>query len=222
MTIAQLDILELTGNCQGEIQKFFAGQDIDPCHCFELFRRCLKDRDQGAWLQAYTVFEPQVSRWVRSHRLFYSTGEEEAYFANRAFEKFWSAITPKKFVNFKDLKQLLSYLKMCVGSVVIDYYRKQERAQLGLEKLQQQPQLTHSNPKLYRGESELWQLTRGMMKDENERLVLHASFVLGLKPQEMLTQYPGAFEDVKEIYQTKENILSRLRRSQDLREFLDR
>ena len=222
MSIAQLELLELTHHCQCEIQNFFAGQDLDPCHCFELFRRCLKDRDQDAWTQAYTLFEPQVSRWVRSHRLFYSTGEDEAYFANRAFEKFWSAIPPKKFARFKDLKQLLSYLKMCVGSTVVDYFRKQERVRLGLEKSHQQPHPTHANPKLYQGESELWQFTKGMMNDKNERLVLHASFVLGLKPQEILNQYPDAFQEINEIYQTKENIIARLRRSDDLREILDK
>jgi hypothetical protein len=111
---------------------------------------------------------------------------------------------------------------MCVGSTLVDYFRKQERTRLGLEKLHQQPRSTLSNPKLYQGESELWQFTKGMMKDKNERLVLHASFVLGLKPQEIINQYPHAFQEINEIYQTKENIIARLRRSDDLREILDK
>ena len=152
--------------------------------------------------------------------MFYSTGEEEAYFANRAFEKIWSAIPPKKFVKFENIKHVLSYLKMCVGSAIVDYYRSQERSRLGLEKLKDQMDNAETSPNPSSGRSDLWQFTQKMMKNKNERLVLYASYVLGLKPKEMILEYPGYFKDVKEIYQTKENILARLRRSSGLKEIL--
>jgi len=220
MSTVKLKLLELTKLSKDEIHLFFRGQDIDARCCYELFRRCLEDRDQDAWEQAYILFEPQVSRWVRSHHLFYNTGEEVLYFTNRAFEKIWAAIPPKKFVKFKNIKHLLSYLKMCVASAIVDYYRNQERSRLGLEKLKDQMDIGETNPNLPSKVSDLWQFTKKMMKDENERLVLYSSFVLGLKPKEMILEFPGYFENVKEVYRTKENILARLRRSSELKEIL--
>jgi hypothetical protein len=220
MSTEKLKLFELTELCKDEIHLFFRGQDIDARCCYEVFRRCFEDRDECAWEQAYILFEPQVSRWVRSHHLFYNTGEEESYFTNRAFEKIWAAIPPKKFEKFKNIKQVLSYLKMCVASAIVDYYRNHERTRLGLEKLKDLIDIRRTSTNLPSKGSDLWQFAKKMMKDENERLVLYASFVLGLKPKEMILEYPGYFENIKEIYQTKENILARLRRSSELKDIL--
>lgn len=220
MSIFKLELSDLRKNCEEEINLYFRGQEIDTGYCYELFRRCLQDRDQNAWEHAYTLFEPQVARWVRSHRLFFDSGEEASYFVNRAMDKFWSAISPKKFSKFDDIKHLLGYLKMCVGSAIVDFYRKQERSQLGLEKLQEQVEADVTSEDLYTEESELWKMVERMMKNKSEQAVLHASFVLGMKPKEINAQYPGVFDSIKEIYQIKENILSRLRRNDELRKFL--
>jgi DNA-directed RNA polymerase specialized sigma24 family protein len=220
MSGVKLELSDLRKHCEGEINLFSRGQDIDTGYCYELFRRCLQDRDQNAWEHAYTLFEPQVARWVRSHRLFYDSGEEVSYFVNRAMDKFWSAISPEKFIRFENIKHLLSYLKMCVGSAIVDFYRRQERSRLGLEKLQEQAEEEVTFQELHTEESELWKMVKGMMKDKNEQVVLYASFVLGMKPKEINAQYPGIFDSVKEIYQIKENILARLRRSDELRNFL--
>jgi len=220
MVIPKLELSDLRKHCEEEINLYFQGQDIDARHCHELFRRCLQERDQNAWEQAYTLFEPQIFRWVRSHRLFLDSGEEVSYFVNRALEKMWSAIPPDKFARYTSLKHLLSYLKMCVGSAVVDHYRKQERSRLGIEKLRDHIETNAMPRKLHTEDSELWQMLDQMMKNKNERMVLYASFVLGLKPKEIDVEFSGIFSSVKEIYRVKENILSRLRRDHDLVKFL--
>ena len=216
----KLELSDLRKYCEEEINLYFRGQDIDGHYCYELLRRCLHDRDQNAWEQAYTLFEPQVARWIRSHRLFFDSGEEVSYFINRALEKFWSAIPPEKFSRFLNLKHLLSYLKMCVGSAVVDFYRKQERTQLGVDKLRDEIEID-STPQVFHNEDcELWTKLDQLMKNNNERVVLYASFVLGLKPKEINTEFSSIFSDVKEIYRIKENILSRFRRDHDLMKWL--
>ena len=59
------------------------------------------------------------------------------------------------------------------------------------------------------------------MKDDKERAVIYGSFVLDLKPAEMLDTYTHLFRDVREIYTTKENVLARLRRDSSLKELVE-
>jgi DNA-directed RNA polymerase specialized sigma24 family protein len=216
MSIVKLELSALRKHCEKEINLYLQGQDIDGRYCYEMFRRCLQDRDQNAWEQAYNLFEPQFARWVRSHRLFFNSGEEVSYFVNRALEKIWSAIPPEKFSKFANLKQLLSYLKMCVGSSVVDYYRKQEKSRLGFENLRDKIEVESTTQALRTENSELWTKLDQLMKNKNERVVLYASFVLGLKPKEINAEFSSIFSSVKEIYRIKENILSRFRRDQEL------
>lgn len=222
MTIGKLDLPDLINRCEEDISLYFQGQNVDAMHCYELFRRCLQKRDHDAWEGVYTLFGPQVARWVRSHNLFSDSGEEVSYFVNRALEKMWSAIPPDKFARYSNLKPLLSYLKMCVGSAVIDHYRKQERSQLGLEKLRGQIKTNAMPQNLRTDNSQLWERLNQIMKNKKERVVLYASFVIGSKPKEIDVEFSGVFSSVKEIYRIKENILSRLRRDRGMIEFLNK
>jgi hypothetical protein len=43
---------------------------------------------------------------------------------------------------------------------------------------------------------------------------------LALKPREIYTRSGGLFDNVKEVYRVKENVLARLRRDAELKEFL--
>jgi DNA-directed RNA polymerase specialized sigma24 family protein len=226
MSIGKLELSDLRKYCGEEINLYFQGQNTDGRYCFELLRRCLQERDQNAWEHAYILFEPQVTRWVRSHRLFFASGEEVSYFVDRALEKMWISISPEKFSRFLNIQSLLRYLKMCVGSVIIDHYRNQER--INLEELSDRqgsvnPQ-QESNVENYVfnkvNAEEIWRLAKSLVNSEREYDVLYGSFILGLKPSEIYTHFPDKFSNVKEIYRIKENMLSRFRRNEELRIFL--
>jgi hypothetical protein len=66
----------------------------------------------------------------------------------------------------------------------------------------------------------LWNLLNSRLQDEKERAVIQGSFVLALKPQELLNHYRGLFTDIDEIYRVKQNIIARLRRDPEFRKFL--
>ena len=66
----------------------------------------------------------------------------------------------------------------------------------------------------------LWQFIRDHLHDEKERIVIHCSFVLDIKPQEIYELYPQLFESVDEIYRIKQNVITRLRRDPELRKLL--
>jgi DNA-directed RNA polymerase specialized sigma24 family protein len=223
--------LSLSGiqhRCAEESDRFFQKRNYDPRFCFEIFRRAVLDHDQRAWELVHRQYYSLVMSWVQRHSLLMALDEEPDYFANRAFEKMWVALSPQKFNQFPDLKSILRYLQMCVHSVIVDYARSSEQAIL-LEDSQREPLVLRDQAqsdleeKVFtrRQAAELWQWINDRLKDDKERAVIYASFVLDMKPAELLKSYSHLFRDVREIYTTKENVLARLRRDGNLKELVE-
>jgi DNA-directed RNA polymerase specialized sigma24 family protein len=222
-----LPIESLSERCTQETGRFFQHEPHDPCYCYEIFRRAIMERDHLAWESLYSVYQPQITRWVRRHPGFASSQEDESYFVNRAMEKMWQAITPERFYCFPELKYLLSYLQMCVHSVITDHLRASAQIELasqaGLHTIKER--LSAQSIEAYteaRSQAVLiWQIVTDRVQEDKEKLVAYDSFVLGLKPSETLERFPAVFESTREIYRIKENIIGRLRRDAELSNLLD-
>lgn len=227
MTTTNLQSLTLAGvrhRCAQETDRFFSRQEHDPRFCFELFRRAILQRDDLAWEFVYAQYRPLAARWIERHPALFLTGEEAQFFLNRAFEKMWRGLTPEKFATFDDLKSILRYLQMCAHSVVIDFLRRKEQKAL-------QDSVDEADQVLESGETavedqltiemekqNLWDWLEAQFNDEKERLAIYGIFVLGLKPSEVVGEYGRVFQDVKEVYRAKENVIARLRRSAEFKE----
>ncbi|MFQ5856037.1 MAG: RNA polymerase sigma factor [Anaerolineae bacterium] len=224
-----LQLLTLAGiahRCARESELFFRRQSHDPRYCLELFRRAFVHRNQRAWELLYAQYQPLVAGWVTRHPAFPASGEEVQYFVNRGFEKMWSAVTPEKFDRFSNLKSLLSYLQMCVHSAIVDHARSLEQLtmdepteKLAAESVAEGPSLEDRTLARVRRD-ELWGYINERLNDEQERLVVHGSLVMGLKPRQLYAQFEEAFNDVNDIYRIKQNVLARLRRDSELKRFL--
>ena len=219
--IRELSTSQLLDHCSHERQEFRKERDVSSVHCYELFRRALAIRDNQAWEAIYGSFLDQVERWIRKHPANIGAGEEVQYFSNRAFEKMWKSITPEKFNRFANLASLLAYLKTCIASVLIDDQRKKSADITKLEALEGRGGQSQSDSLedvvLEKSESyELWGLCKRLMNSKQEQIVLFSSFTLVMKPREIFDEYPEQFADVDQVYRTKENILSRLRRNPEL------
>jgi hypothetical protein len=222
--LQQTDVADLAQRCADETELYFHHQTHDTQYCFELFRRAIRERDQLSWEMICQQYQPLVTGWVRQHPRFESSGEEIQYFVNGTFGKIAGTLTPEKFAGFSDIASLLSYLKMCVHSVIFDHSRKVD--QLNLYDLDEAAEEVADDPspeeqaleQSYR--QAFWDLTNARLQDEKERLVIRGSFVLDLKPQEIFEHFRNVFSDVDEIYRVKQNVLSRLRRDPEFRKFL--
>ena len=224
--LKQLGLAGVARRCAEETSLFFQKKRHNPKFCFEMFRRAIVDRSQGAWDLVYTQYRPLVIGWIQRHSSFPGRGEEVQYYVNRAFEKMWVALPPERFQRFPDLKSLLRYLQMCAHSVIIDDSR---RAQLQLVDLESDdhPEQVLADETPTGGEEwdrfrreELWQEVTARLKDERERVVVYGSFVLALKPRELYARFEASFRDVKEVYRIKENVLARLGRDTELQKIL--
>ncbi len=180
-----------------------------------------------AWELIHAQYSAQVFGWVKQHAGFIACGEDAAYFANRSFEKMWSAMTADKFANFHDVNALLQYMKLCVHSVITDYLRSKNRpgANVSLpldeidERLSDAGAETVTLDEMVR--QALWALIKKRLNNEREDQLLYYRFVLDLKPSEICERFPAEFPDVNEIYLMLQNVLARLRRSSELQKFVD-
>jgi hypothetical protein len=222
--LRQMAVDELAQKCQQETSNYFRHLDHDDQYCFELFRRAVQEHDEVAWEVICGEYETLVAGWVSHHSGFGATGEEAAYFVNGAFGKISGTLSSEKFSNFSDLGYLLRYLKMCVHSVIADYNRAAEYADLISIEDASEEESHDSSPEEQAAEhasgQAFWDLTRERLHDEKERLVIHSMFVLDLKPQEIFDHFRNMFENVDEIYRVKQNIISRLRRDAEFRKLL--
>jgi len=216
---------DLAKHCAHETELYFRHLSHDPRYCFELFRRAIREQDQSAWEIICLQYQPLVAGWVRQHSRFEPSGEEAQYFINGAFGKIAITLTRDKFDGFSDIGSLLRYLKMCVHSVIVDYFRSVEQERLYALESVSKGRMLDSSPEeqamnqVYR--QTLWDLIKMRLQDEKERSVIYGSFVLALKPQELYDFFRNLFSDVDEIYRIKQNVLFRLRRDLELQKLLD-
>lgn len=66
----------------------------------------------------------------------------------------------------------------------------------------------------------LWSHMDSCLENEQERKLVHATFVLGLKPRQIQERLPEVFSQVSDVYRVKQNVLARLRRDPKMGTFL--
>ena len=228
MELRRMSLAEVARLCREETAKFLHRLPSRDEFCYELLRRAVGERDQAAWDAVFAQYRGVVLAWVRQHPAGSAVREDDEYWVNRSFERFWSAVGPERFVLFPNLAALLRYLKLCAHSVLLDAVRA----------LGPQPPVPLTEQvvaggsvggvvdveELAAGEAAVQELRRAIdaeLHDEAERLVAHLCLVLDLKPREVYERHPDRFADVADVYRVKRNLLERLRRSPAIRRFLD-
>lgn len=221
-----LTLAGIAHRCSQETRLFFRRQDNDPRFCYELFRRAIVEANQEALTCLYSQYLPLVAGWVEHHPAYPATGEEVDYFVNRAFEKLWHAVTPAKFGRFGDLKALLHYLKLCTNSAIVDFNRSREIAVLeeGSDseelRIAPAPGNIEEDTVARVDRSHFWRLIGARLNNDKEWAAIYGSFVVGMKPADLIEGYPQLFVDIKDVYRTKQNVLERLRRDHELASLL--
>lgn len=224
LDVGNLPLTVVRQRCQEETAHFLQKKPHDPRYGYELFRRASAG-DELAWECIYHQYSSLVSNWLERNPALIYSGEEVQYLVNRAFERMWRCLTPESFARFTELRQLLRYLELCANSCLLDYNRK-KKGQLessldDLERDHPAHQAAVDTEGMAEGQqAELWQVLGHLVTDEVERVVLVASFILNLKPQQIQSVYTEHFPTVSEVYRTKQNILQRLRRSPQLQQFV--
>ncbi len=222
MTIGELSLSELARRCREETLRFLGGLERNDAFCFEIFRRAVVDRDDGAWEAIVGQYRGIVLAYVGQHSAAAVLREPDDYWLNRAFQRFWSAVGPNRFASFPDLPALLKYLKLCVHSVLLDELRAR-RPGLSLDEVPEtMPSRLNAESAVVGNLSgeQLWAVITRELQDEAEQKVAFLSFARDLKPAEIAARHPTLFASVADVYRIKRNIIERLRRNPEIRAFL--
>ncbi len=225
--LQHMSVADLAQKCAQETDLYFTHHDYDSSYCFELFRRAILNNDERALEVVIVQYQPLVARWVdrwMAKHPDFPLAEEAQDFIAQAFERFWISFTPAKFDKSQSLAAILRYLQMCVNGAITDAWRKLRRIQLEQEPMDEEQEFLEpdSTPEDLLQKEEFWQLIKKKSKDPKEYTVVYASFSLALSPREILVEYPGVFSDIKEIYQYKANLLDRLERDEEIKDFARR
>ena len=199
--------------------------------CFELFRGAIIRQNQHCWALIYEQYQKLVFRWALD--VLQSSGLAEKQpdtlpetFVVEAFATFWRAYTVAKLESADGIASVLSYLKSCVVTTVLQARRQAQRRLVQAEwdesavdpqatadaLTEPEKQLLHENYA-----AQLWQLVDANCHDEAERIVARLSFVADLKPHAILARHPDLFSDVAQIYTMRRNLKNRLSRNEALR-----
>jgi len=194
----------------------------DEAYAYELFQLAICDRDDDAWTALVRRYERLVRSWVRQQHSGLDPSDEAGY-VNRAFARFWRAIRPERFVDFKDLSALLGYLKLCAGSVVLDDLRAAHRhPAVSLDGLMAEnanfqgpsaPDDPDAEVSSEMSAAQLWAWVERVLPLASDRLLASLSFVEGLPPAAICQRYPDVFQTPHDVYRRKALVLDRLRRA---------
>ena len=184
---------------------------------YELFRRAIVLRDSDAWSALYTRYRPLLIAWVCRCDSFAHSYELADDIADQAFTRAWAALTPERFAEFPSLAQLLSYLRACVATTVIDDLRAQTTRgriarQMHVGAVATPEQIIMADL----DRDELWHMVMDLAATRAERITLVESFAYGFPPRTIHERHPQLFPDVTDVYAVKRNLFARLHRNRDL------
>lgn len=219
----RMDVSVLTQACQRESGKFFRDQPTDDSFCYELFRRALKYKNQYAWEGIWATYRNLVSGWIRGYSGFEQTNTPLEELVTLSFEKFWFAFSNKSIDHFPTLPALLQYLRLCCASTVTDRLRRRKRDRYLTDIDEAYYLASDQKPDNQVVEEEernlFWYKIQDLLNDEQEKLLISSYFILGFKPRHIHNKYPEAFPTVQDVYRVKRNVMNRLRRAEDLKEY---
>jgi hypothetical protein len=218
----ELPLAELCRRCRDETDHYHRREEFEARYCIEIFRRAIVGRDEACWTELRAIYKEQLVVWCRraAANAAFDIDDVEA----AAWVKFWRHYTAEKLADATGIAGVLAYLKTCVYSAVIDITRHPARG-LPLEKAESAPDPRPGPEQEYAEtdeSAEFWLVVNRHLTDERERMLLQLKYVLRLKPADILRQYPDLFSTVDDIYRLTRNILERLRRSPEMRRWLDR
>ena len=174
-----------------------------------MFRRAIEEKDQTAWLYVHEQYFRLVYYWISQLSVPETFVIEDL--VQDAFLAFWQAYSPEKLEQAQGLSSILSYLKNCAVSTVIQAQRI-ARKQCKEEESWKQWWMQAEEIRLSLDGKQLWQRIVERCQDERELMVAQLTFLSSLKPRQIIAQYPDHFSDVQEVYRIQRNLVERLRR----------
>ena len=194
-------------------------QASEPDPCYELFRRAFASPpDADAWQAILDQYHRLVLLWLGQY-----AGDDTT---QEVFLRFWktqrNAASPFT-ARFPNIGAVMGYLKSCAAAVRIEAWRDEDRQRRLCERLRDASSvkliLAHVQPNRRHTSLDFQEIVLSKLKDERERAVFEGTYYYDLAPRHIQAERPDLFPNVRTVYRVKDNLLRRLRRDQELREY---
>ncbi len=216
-----LPLREVVARCRDETARYRRDQPYDDRFCFEIFRRAIEGRVEECWQELQGIYRDQLLAWCRRTG---GSGSDVEELMALTWEKFWRNFTAAKLASAGSCAAVLRYLKMCAQCVTIDSGRAAMAAgsldAAAVDVADERP-LPGDLQAERSATEEFWQLVDATLHDRRERVLVHLTYEIGLKPAQIQAQRPDLFPSIKTVYQTTRAILDRLRRNAELRSWIE-
>jgi DNA-directed RNA polymerase specialized sigma24 family protein len=210
---SQMPLPQLVACCATERAKYRRGEPADPHYCLEIFRRALGTGTDAEWDALHTCFFADVLQWVRYHPVWKTAHLPEAQdsYAYEAFERLLIA-NRNHPLDVTSLGAILSFLRHCVSSVLLDALRAQ-RKEVPIDHIYDIPAHDDFEDVIGRlARDELWQMVEQCVTTPRELRLAHALWIEGYRPREIPQVLPDDYPDVTVVRRAVANIIDRLRR----------
>lgn len=215
--IQKAPLAVLISRCQQEDDLFRQKLQVNPAHCFEIWRRAFQLRDERACDAVVTLYYRYAQVWVQGFlKKALASSIEEDFLVNGAFIRIFRYITPERFKQFPHLATLMNYLKACCRGVVSDYLR-QFKHDYYQESLDENPAKVEAA--MPQGATEIisqqefiefWRLVKRTLNELEQRAIF-ARYIEGMSPLDIVKTYPAFFLDIDAVRRTLKNALWKLR-----------
>jgi hypothetical protein len=209
-TSSEIIFLEFEGRAIKEASDGDYGDAYHDRYCLEMFRRALKERNQGAqsWLQHH--FSAVVLDWLHSHprRVLACSLHTEDYYVIQAFKRCWQTSLHRQDFEFKSMADVLFYLRVSLNGVILDElrsYSRPGRAPL-LKSVVARESIANDDDSC----NEVWSFIEGKLSDARERRLAYLLFHCALKPVEIVRICSQEFNDVREVSHMRRDIMKLL------------
>jgi peroxiredoxin/DNA-directed RNA polymerase specialized sigma24 family protein len=206
----------LADRCMREISNYRRGEACNDQYCLEMFRRAMLGQDDSVWTLLVERFDEYMLGLFRRHvrREAASRIDSPENYVAKAFERFWLAAVHNQQLQFTTLAAILCYLRSCLNGAILDTLRAYSRSREVVLPEQGCP----DDPAVEDHEEEgqgLWETIKDLLPNGRERRLAYLLFHCNLKPREIVRLCPQEFNEVKEVYRLRRNIIERLLRDSD-------
>jgi hypothetical protein len=227
--LAGLALGDLAQLCTQELHHLLASHmqpdDFNGAFALELFRRAAGG-DEDAWTCIFQQYSLLVTTWLLQFVEAAPVIDRQGAPAivDATFIQLSQALTPDRLRQLPDHRALLRYLKMTLGSVVLDARRALFSPQT-LAAESGQPATTQPFQKRAWQDSAtqaLWQAILAELDSNDLRQLASLSFIRAMSPEAISSQFSTRFPMVEDVYRGQRAILDRIRQSQGIRDLLTR
>ncbi len=176
----------------------------------ELFRRAVKERNQGAQRRLEQHFSAMVLDCIHDHpsrdlacRLY-----AEEYYVIQTFKRCWQISLQHHEFEFKSMADVLYYLRVSLNAAILDALRSYSRhGEAPLPKsLVARESFSNDDDSSHK----VWRIIEEKLSDARERQLAFLLFHCALRPGEIARSCTNDFNDVQEVSRMRRDIMELL------------